>query len=62
MSVYTMVGTEVRVVGGNFHQGEIDCYGVGSKPDQLFQGYISQFTADGGLTEIQKAIEKANNE
>lgn len=58
MAIYTMTGTEVQVVGGNFSKGEVDVVGYGRKPDEVKEVWVNQLRADNGLTEIEQAIEK----
>lgn len=56
MAIYTMTGTEVQVVGGDFNKGEVDVIGYGRKPNEIKEVWINQLRADNGLTEIEQAI------
>lgn len=68
--IYSRFGTRVKeVVGGNVEKNEIDVIFetdnvaqdkfVSLKSD-VFKGYIQDFKADDGITEIAGAIEAAN--
>ena len=58
--ISTRFGTIVEVLGGDVGTGAIDWRRVEESADVLHRGFICDFKADGGASEIIAAIDVAN--
>ena len=56
--ITTRFGSEVTVKSGNIAKDEVD---VIRADGSILQTYIAELKADGGIKEIEEAINKANN-
>ena len=57
MAIYTQFGSEVKIISGNVHSGDVN---IKFDDGEILQSQIINLKSDGGIQEVLDEIEAAN--